>query len=211
MIPDYCTGCMRISDKLPPCILNAAPKRVTLDSLLSQSPSAFRQCFVCPGRYQEFTEGRLKKKTGCNNCGLCRACCPNAALSMELLSCASFEEALFKSPDSAFLGLKPYLKGINLAPSVTASGNSRERRLDLVCVANHLVLLAKLLKNPEKASYYGRAYEDTARHYREKYPDFKFEPCLMVSSHTRLFLEEPPAGVFHILTPAQLVQQMITH
>ncbi|MCX0372721.1 hypothetical protein LI058_04420, partial [Clostridium perfringens] len=108
---------------------------------------------------QTFNNNKLDFLDSCLNCNLCLSFCCKNKLNISSLNLLAIEDHLFKNIcNLAILISKFSEKKFEVFLEVKTDGNSRNKRIDLVCINNATIVLIKVIKSKEDFGKYERSY-----------------------------------------------------
>jgi len=176
----FCIGC---TDNVPLCAIDTIITNISLDDIAINNNYTTSDVFVCHKFAQEINCGKLNINKNCDDCELCYITCPYADKLNSYINYNKIEHIVLSDCEKANIFFQHLFPMITIATKVSAKGNFRTKRLDLVIKSNDEIRLIKLLTNKNKLEFYCRSYDDVVRDYQCKYPDIRFSyACLVPTS-----------------------------
>ena len=163
--------CSNICNKggFPKCVIQEIFDSISLDDLIINDLKKTTKVLVCPYNAIEYNQKEILRNENCKECSLCEFVCKHEACNFRKL-----EKHLLKDCLKLNIFLKSFNTDIIVASTVTAPGNSRTKRLDIVAKNKNKIFLIKVLNNLDKYNFYKRSYQDVIDVYSELYGKQQF-------------------------------------
>ncbi len=186
---EFCVGC-NFDSKFPVCAVKSIPKNIHVESIINNCDEvSFNEIFVCHKTAQNLTSGRLHILSECDDCGICQLLCPHSKINYTSYFNSKLEDVIFSNLGIACIFFQTLFPESFVATEVQVQGNYRSRRIDLVIKKRYDFYFIKLLKTPEKYSFYKRSYSEVIELYHTRYPDLNLQYlCLIPTNKTNEFI-----------------------
>lgn len=162
----------------PPCLVFKILRNNSIEDLLNKNKFLTVDNLVCHKCAQDIVEDKIVILENCDECMLCKICCPNF-LNSNIVS-SQIEKAIFSNLVSACIYFTATNPNLMICSEAKAVGNFRSKRIDLVIKQNKTVYLIKVLKNFDKSSFYLRSYENVKEYYSSLFPSYNFNIFCLV-------------------------------
>lgn len=153
----------------PRCVIQEIFDSVSLDDLIINNLIKTTKAFVCPYNAIEYNPKEILKNKNCKECSLCEFVCKHGACDFNKI-----EKHILKDCLKLNMFLKAFNTDIVVSSTVTAPGNSRTKRLDIVVKNKNKIFLIKVLNNFDKYNFYKRSYQNVIDVYSKLYDEYKF-------------------------------------
>lgn len=165
-------------EKYPECVICNIVNGISINDLLKNQIFIKKPFLVCKYNAQDFNGMNMKITNRCQNCNLCKIICKFGNKNL-----VADEALLFDELSRLNIYFSKLFPEYQIATEVTANGNSRKKRLDLVIKKNNKIILIKVLSNVDKYGYYYRSYTETMNELVDEFKNFNFEyQCLVKKS-----------------------------
>lgn len=158
----------------PPCLVFKILRSYSIEDLLNKNKFLAVDNLVCHKCAQEIVEDKIVILENCDECMLCKICCPNF-LNLRNRISQQTENVVFSNLTSAGIYFTATNPNLIICSEAKAVGNFRTKRIDLFIKKDRTVYLIKVLKNLDKISFYLRSYEDVKKYYSSLFPSYTFK------------------------------------
>lgn len=158
--------CNNICNKIgfPRCVIQEVFDSVSLDDLIKDNLKKTTKVLVCPYNAIEYNQKEVLRNENCKECSLCEFVCKHKNCDF-----GKIEKHLLKDCVKLNIFLKSFDTDLVVSSTVTAPGNSRTKRLDIVVKNKNKLFLIKILNNLDKYNFYKRSYQDVIDVYNKLY------------------------------------------